>query len=70
VQAFQVARARHVLALTTLGYSAHTAPWFTTSVPGVYVANTAQIVNGTLNVNETVGLANARAAELGQLLRA
>jgi hypothetical protein len=28
-----------------------------TGVPGVWLANSAHIVNGTLNVDETVGLA-------------
>jgi hypothetical protein len=28
-----------------------------TSIPGVYLVNSSQIVNGTLNVNETVQLA-------------
>ena len=31
----------------------------TTSVPGLFLVNSAQIVNGTLNVNETVRLAEA-----------
>jgi protoporphyrinogen oxidase len=68
VRAFQVARARHVLALPTLGYSTDTCPFTETTVPGVYVANSAQIVNGTLNNNETVALAEAKAEALGRLL--
>jgi protoporphyrinogen oxidase len=57
VTAFQVARARHVLALSTLHYSTRAMPGWQTSIPGVYVANSAQIANGTLNVNETLGVA-------------
>lgn len=57
VTAFQVSRARHVLALSTLHYSTRTMPDWKTSIPGVYVANSAQIANGTLNVNETLGVA-------------
>jgi len=30
----------------------------------VFIANSAQIANGTLNVNETIGLANTQAAYL------
>jgi protoporphyrinogen oxidase len=57
ISAFQVARARHVLALSTLNYSRDSMPDWKTSIPGVYVANSAQIANGTLNVNETLGVA-------------
>jgi protoporphyrinogen oxidase len=57
IVAHAVARARYVLPLSTLGYSDRLPP-MQTSVPGVYVVNSAHIVNGTLNANETVGLAN------------
>ncbi len=56
VLAFRVSRVRHVFAVSTLNYSASVPP-VTTSVPGVYLVNSAQIVNGTLNVNETLQLA-------------
>jgi protoporphyrinogen oxidase len=56
VLCFRVSRARHVFALSTLNYSQHLPP-MQTSIPGLYVVNSAQIVNGTLNVNETVQLA-------------
>jgi len=61
VQAFRVSRVRHVFALSTLNYSSKVPP-FTTSVPGLFLVNSAQIVNGTLNVNETVRLANSALA--------
>ena len=54
--AFQVARARQVLALSTLNYSTEAMPPVITSRPGIFVANSAQIPNGTLNVNETLGV--------------
>jgi protoporphyrinogen oxidase len=57
IVAFRVARARYVAALPTLNYS-ELAPPVPTSVPGLYLVNSSQIVNGTLNVNETVQLAN------------
>ncbi len=56
VVAFRVSRVRQVMAIPTLGYSEHLPP-IKTSVPGVYVVNSAQIVNGTLNVHETIALA-------------
>lgn len=56
VEAFRVSRVRQVFALSTLGYSSRVPP-VETSIPGLYVVTSAQIVNGTLNVNETVRLA-------------
>ena len=56
VLAFRVSRVRHVFALSTLNYSSRVPP-VKTSMPGLYVVNSSQIVNGTLNVNETVRLA-------------
>jgi protoporphyrinogen oxidase len=61
VEAFRVSRVRHVLAISTLNYSKQ-VPAMTTSIPGIYVVNSSQIVNGTLNANETIQLAE-RAAE-------
>jgi len=59
--AFRVSRVRHVFALPTLHYSERLPP-VTTSVPGLHLVNAAHIAHGTLNVNETIQLAN-RAAE-------
>ncbi len=50
-------------AISTLDYSTSVPP-LATSVPGVYLVNSAQIVNGTLNVNETVQLAERAATAL------
>jgi protoporphyrinogen oxidase len=61
---FDVARVREVLAVSTLRYSAEHLPPLATSVPGVYVVNSAQIAQGTLNVNETVALAEAQSRVL------
>ncbi len=63
VQAFRVSRVRRVLALSTLGYSDR-CPGHVTSLPGVYLAGSYQIASGTLNVNETVKLAEETAALL------
>jgi len=60
---FRVSRVRHVFALPVLGYS-QTLPPVRTSVPGVWLVTGAQILDGTLNGNETVRLANASAPAL------
>lgn len=53
---FQISRVRNVFALPTLNYS-QKLPSMITSVRGVSIVNSAHIVNGTLNVNETIQLA-------------
>ncbi|HEY9507377.1 MAG TPA: hypothetical protein VIQ27_15505, partial [Gemmatimonadales bacterium] len=58
----RAARARDVLALSTLRYSRDALPPLRTSLAGIFVVNSAQIAAGTLNVNETVALANRQAA--------
>jgi hypothetical protein len=56
VAAFRVSRARYVFTLPTLGYSDR-LPSPETAVPGLYIVNSSHIVNGTLNVNETIQVA-------------
>jgi protoporphyrinogen oxidase len=63
VTAFRVSRVREVFAVPTLEYST-SVPQLQTSIPNLFVANSAQIVNGTLNVNETVQLAEQTAQRL------
>jgi protoporphyrinogen oxidase len=53
---FKVSRVRQVFPLPVLNYS-RDLPAMSTSVDGLYVVNSSHIVNGTLNVNETVTLA-------------
>jgi len=53
---FQVSRVRQVFVIPTLNYSKKLPP-VSTSVPGLHILNSAHIVNGTLNVNDTVQLA-------------
>lgn len=62
--AFRVSRARHVLPLPLLDYSARLPPMRTT-VPGLFLVNSAQIVNGTLNNEQTVELAERAVAAIG-----
>jgi protoporphyrinogen oxidase len=66
VACFRVSRVRQVLALSTLDYSANLPP-MTTSVPGLHLVSSAHVVNGTLNVNETVQLAEGAARRLGAM---
>jgi protoporphyrinogen oxidase len=61
--AFRVSRERFVYALPTLGYSTRLPPQHT-SIPGLHIINSAHIVNGTLNVNETIKLAEASIDDL------
>ncbi len=56
VKAFRVSRVPHVFPIPTIGYSSRVPP-MKTSVPGVFFVSSAQILNGTLNVNETLQLA-------------
>ncbi len=63
VLCFRISRVRYVLAISTLNYSERIPP-MTTSIPGLYIVNNAHILNGTLNVNETIQLAEKAAARL------
>jgi protoporphyrinogen oxidase len=63
VKAFRVSRVREVFPIPTLRYS-EGLPSIVTSIPGLYLANSAHIVNGTLNVNETLQLADRALAAM------
>ncbi len=56
VLAFQVSRVRQVFPLPVINYS-EALPAARTSVDNVFVVNSSHILNGTLNVNETIQLA-------------
>jgi protoporphyrinogen oxidase len=57
VTAIQTARAKHVMTLPTLNYSQRLPP-VVSSIPGLYLLNSAQVTVGCLNVNETIEIAN------------
>lgn len=59
----RISRVRRVFPIPTIGYSERVPP-INTSVPGLHLVSSAQIVNGTLNVNETVELAERAAISL------
>ncbi|MCA9139557.1 MAG: NAD(P)/FAD-dependent oxidoreductase [Planctomycetales bacterium] len=62
VLAFRVARAKYVAALSTINYSTRLPP-IVTSVPGFYALNSAHILEGNLNVNETLHLGEVKLAD-------
>lgn len=61
--AFKISRVKNVMAVPTLNYSENLPP-MKTSVPGVYVINSAHIVKGNLNVNETIEIGQEAFDEL------
>ena len=63
IRSFRVSRVRQVYAISTLNYSDRLPP-MVTSVPGLYIVNSAHIVNGTLAVNESVALADRATPDL------
>ncbi|MCW6035946.1 NAD(P)/FAD-dependent oxidoreductase [Spirulina subsalsa FACHB-351] len=60
---FQVSRVKYVLPISTLNYSRNLPP-MTTSIPGIHIVNSAHILNGTLNINETIQLAERAIKEI------
>ena len=68
VLAFKISKASHVFPITTLNYSTELLTPIRTSLENVFLVNSAQLPNGTMNVNEIVGLANRKAVEFSTLL--
>jgi len=60
---WSLSTARRVFALPVINYSVN-LPSVTTSIEGYYIVNTAQIINGTLNVNETIQIAESKLEEI------
>lgn len=67
---FKISRAKEVLAVSTLNYSRDAMPKVSTSLSGVFIVNSAQIAAGTLNVNETIGVARSGAESVAGALSA
>jgi protoporphyrinogen oxidase/peptidoglycan/xylan/chitin deacetylase (PgdA/CDA1 family) len=59
----RAARARHVMPVPEPGRG-DDAPAIATGLPGLYLASSAQVVDGTLNVETTLALAEAAIAEV------
>ncbi len=60
-----VSKARIVFALPTIAYSKN-VPGIDTTIKNFYIVNSAQIINGTLNVNETIQVAENKLKEILQ----
>jgi len=58
-----ISRAKNVFSLPTINYSEN-LPGIKTSVDNFFIINSAQIINGTLNVNETIQVAETKLAEI------
>jgi protoporphyrinogen oxidase len=63
VMFFGVSKARNVFSLPTLNYSDN-LPGIKTSIENYFIINSAQIINGTLNVNETIQIAETKLSEI------
>ena len=66
VLASRISRARYVFARPTPGSASHMPP-IDTTLPCIHILNSAHITGGTLNVNETVQLAQYHARRLHEL---
>ncbi len=64
VEAFQVARETEVFPVPVLEYSKKIPPIRSRSIQGLYFVTSAQIVNGTLNVNDSIRIAENAVAVL------
>ncbi|SPH16607.1 15-cis-phytoene desaturase [Defluviimonas aquaemixtae] len=58
IRAFRLSRVRNVMAVPTVGYL-DAVPAVETNIPGFHIVNSAQITDGTLNVDATLGVAEA-----------
>ena len=65
VVAFRISRVRNVVAVPTIDYSTR-LPAMTTGIPGLFVVNSAHILKGNLNVNETIEIARDAMRDLFQ----
>lgn len=63
VVAFRTSRVKSVMALQTLNYSEELPP-MQSALPNIFAVNSAQILGGNLNVNETIALAEQAFDEL------
>jgi protoporphyrinogen oxidase len=66
----KISRAQDIMPVVTLNYSRDLLPANKTSLQHVFVVNSAQIVDGTWNVNELIRLAKTKADEITKLISA
>jgi len=67
---FKMSKVRDIMPVISLNYSRDLLPSTRTSLRHVFVVNSAQIVDGTWNVNEVIRLAKRKTEEIGELLAA
>jgi len=67
---FKMLKVKEIMPVITLNYSRDLLPSTRTSLRHVFVVNSAQIVDGTWNVNEVIRLAKRKTEEFGELLAA
>ena len=65
---FKMSKVKEIMPVITLNYSRDLLPSTSTSLKNVFVTNSAQIVDGTWNVNEVIRLASKKAEEIAELL--
>lgn len=65
---FGISKAKNVLPIPTLNYSQTLLPDTRTSLENLLIVNSSQIVNGTMNVNEIIALANRKVEEISAYL--
>jgi len=65
---FKIEKADNVLPIISINYSSKLLPQTRTSLKHVFLVNSAQIPNGTMNANEIVSLANRKAGEIAKLI--
>ncbi|MGN6803460.1 MAG: NAD(P)/FAD-dependent oxidoreductase [Ginsengibacter sp.] len=63
IKSVGVARARNVITVAKLNYSEN-LPGIKTSIPNLFIVNTSHIKDGTLNVNETIRVAETKLEEI------
>jgi len=67
---FKISKVREIMPIVTLNYSKDLLPVTKTSLRHIFIVNSAQIVDGTWNVNEVVRLAKKKTIEIVDLLSA
>jgi protoporphyrinogen oxidase len=68
ILASNVARAKHVIAIPEMGYS-QKLPYWNTTVNNLFIINSSFITDGTLNVNETLKVANTYLTEVLKIIK-
>lgn len=65
---FKSSKVREIMPIVTLNYTKSALPLISTSLDRVFVVNSAQIADGTWNVNEIIRLAQKKTEEVAELI--